>query len=66
MNRSGAPASCWLLCLIYVCYLLSHIACSALDGKIPLLALTGITSVIQVPPEMDENWWRYGGELMTK
>ena len=22
MNRSGAPANCWLLCLIYVCYLL--------------------------------------------
>ena len=41
MNRSGAPANCWLLCLIYVCYLLNHIACSALDGKIPLLALTG-------------------------
>ena len=35
MNRSGAPANCWLLCLIYVCYLLNHIACSALDGKIP-------------------------------
>ena len=43
MNRSGAPANSWLLCLIYVCYLLNHIACSALDGKIPLLALTGIT-----------------------
>ena len=26
-----------------MCYLLNHIACSALDGKIPLLALTGIT-----------------------
>ena len=36
MNRSGAPANCWLLCLIYVCYLLNHIVCSALDGKIPL------------------------------
>ena len=43
MNRSGAPANCWLLCLIYVYYLLNHIACTALDGKIPLLALTGIT-----------------------
>ena len=31
------------MCLIYVCYLLNHIACTALDGKIPLLALTGIT-----------------------
>ena len=43
MNRSGAPANCWLLCLIYVCYLLNHIACTALDGKIALFALTGIT-----------------------
>ena len=39
MNRSGAPANCWLLCLIYVCYLLNHIACTALDGKIPYLPL---------------------------
>ena len=37
MNRSGAPANCWLLCLIYVCYLLNHIACSALDGKSPFI-----------------------------
>ena len=48
MNRSGAPANCWLLCLIYVCYLLNHIACSALDGKIPLLALAGITPDISI------------------
>ena len=43
MNRSAARANCWLLCLIYVCYLLNHISCAALDGKIPLFALTGIT-----------------------
>ena len=48
MNRSGAPANCWLLFLIYVCYLLNHIACNALDGKIPLLALTGITVDISI------------------
>ena len=48
MNRSCAPANCWLLCLIYVCYLLNHIACTALDGKIPLLALTGITPDISI------------------
>ena len=48
MNRSGAPANCWLLCLIYLCYLLNHIACTALDGKIPLLALTGITPDISI------------------
>ena len=48
MNRSGAPANCWLLCLIYVGYLLHHIACTALDGKIPLFALTGITPDISI------------------
>ena len=48
MNRSGAPAICWLLYLIYVCYLLNHIACAALDGNIPLFALTGITPDISV------------------
>ena len=48
MNRSGAPANCWLLCLIYVCYLLNHIACAAVDGKIPLFALTGITPDISI------------------
>ena len=48
MNRSGAPANCWLLCLIYVCYLPNHIAGSALDGKIPFLALTGITPDISI------------------
>ena len=48
MNRSGAPANCWLLCLIYVCYLLNHIACTALHGKIPLLALSCITLDISI------------------
>ena len=48
MNRSGATADCWLLCLIYVCYLLNHIGCAALDGKIPLFALTGIKPDISI------------------
>ena len=48
MNRSGAPANCCLLCLIYVCYLLNHITCTALDGIVPLLALTGITPDISI------------------
>ena len=34
MNRSGAPTNCWLLCMIYVCYILNHIACGALNGSI--------------------------------
>ena len=37
MNRPFAPANCWLLCIIYVCYILDHIVCGALNGSIPLL-----------------------------
>ena len=48
MNKSGAPANCWLLCLIYMCYLLNNISCATLDGKIPLFALTGITPVFSI------------------
>ena len=48
MNRSGAPVNCWLLCHIYVCCLLNHIDCAALDGKIPLFALIGITTDISI------------------
>ncbi len=48
MNRTGAPANCWLLCIMYVCYLLNHIACSALNGSIPLLVLSGITPDISI------------------
>ena len=36
------------ICLIYVCYLLNHIACTALGGKIPLFALTSITPDISI------------------
>ena len=48
MNRSGAPSNCWLLCMIYVCYILNHIACGALNGSIPLLILYGITPDISI------------------
>ena len=48
MNRSGAPANCWLLCMIYVCHILNHITCGALNGSIPSLVLYGITPDIFV------------------
>ena len=48
MNRSGAPANCWLLCMIYDCYILNHIACGALNGSISLLALCVITPDISI------------------
>ena len=48
MNRSGAPANCWLLCMIYECYILNHIASGALNRSIPLLVLYGITPDISI------------------
>ena len=43
MNRTGAPAYCWLLCMMYVCLLLNHLACAALGLQIPLTVMDGQT-----------------------
>ena len=34
--------------MIYVCYILNHIACGALNGSIPLLVLYGINPDISI------------------
>ena len=36
MNRSGAPADCWLLCMIHASYILNHLSYEALGGNVPL------------------------------
>ena len=41
MNLTGAPAHCWLLCVLYVCSLVNATASPALGGLTPLQALTG-------------------------
>ena len=33
MNRTGAPADCWLLCMIHASYILNHLSCEALDPQ---------------------------------
>ena len=35
MNRTVAPAYCWLLTLQYVCYILSHMSTASLGGQVP-------------------------------
>jgi Reverse transcriptase (RNA-dependent DNA polymerase) len=42
MDRTGAPPSTWLLCLMYVCYLLNHTYNDNIKN-VPLTALTGET-----------------------
>ena len=38
----------YVLLVIYVCYILNHIACGTLNGSIPLLVLYGITPDISI------------------
>ena len=48
LNRTGAPAYCWLLCLAYVCFILNHVATESLQWKTPMQMLTGETSDISI------------------
>ena len=48
MNRTGAPAHCWLLTLQYVCYILSYMSTASLGGQVPLQVLHGDTPDISI------------------
>ena len=48
MNRTGAPADCWLLCMIHASYILNHLSCEALAGNVPLGMLYGISPDISI------------------
>ena len=48
MNRTGAPAHCWLLTLQYVCYILNHISTASLGGQVPLQVLYGVNPDISI------------------
>ena len=48
LNRTGAPANCWLLCMSYMCYLLNHICCDSLKVQICLTKLYGVTLDISI------------------
>ena len=48
MNRTGAPADCWLQCMIHPSYILNHLSCKALDGNVPLGMLYGVSPDISI------------------
>ena len=48
MNRTGAPAYCWLHTLHYVCYIIKHISTGSLGGQVPLQVLYGVTPDISI------------------
>lgn len=43
LNRTGAPAYTWLLCIQWICHVLNHLAAPLLNYRTPMEALTGIT-----------------------
>ena len=43
INRTGAPADFWLICMIHVSYILNHLSCKALDGNVPQDMLYGVS-----------------------
>jgi hypothetical protein len=48
MDRTGCYASCWLLALCYVMFVMNHLVNPALDWDIPLQRLTGNTVDISI------------------
>ena len=48
MNRTGAPAHCWLLTRQYVCYIVNHISTASLGGQVALQVLYGVTPDISI------------------
>jgi hypothetical protein len=54
LDRSGAPAYTWLLCLMYVCFLLNNTWCEAIDD-IPLRMSTGSTN--DISPLLCFHFW---------
>ena len=55
LNRTGAPAYTWLLCLVYVCFLLNLMASEVLNWQSPLARLTGSTP--DISPLLRFSFW---------
>jgi hypothetical protein len=56
LDRTGAPAHLWLLCLQYVCYLLNHTNNMAIDAVL-LTKLLG--STVDISPLLQFHFWEH-------
>ena len=52
LNRTGAPANCWLLCMSYACCILKHISSQSLNGQIQLTKIQSVPPYIGSFPEL--------------
>ena len=48
LDRTGAPNKLWLLCVLYVVFLLNQIACSTLNWRTPIEVAFGETPDVSV------------------
>ena len=55
MDRTGSPGYTWLLCLMYVYFILNFTICAALNGQVPMTHLTGSTQ--DISPLLYFHWW---------
>ena len=55
LDRTGSPCYVWLLCLMYVCFLLNHTASASLNYATPLQRATGSTP--DISPLLRFTWY---------
>ena len=55
LSRTSAPANTWLLCLLYVCFLLNYLVCQSLKWQTLLEALEGSTP--NISPSLHFSFW---------
>jgi hypothetical protein len=55
LDRTGAPSYTWLLCLMYVCFVLNFTVSSALNGGVPIQRATGSTN--DISPLLRFQFW---------
>ena len=55
LSHTSAPANTWLLCLLYICFLLNCLSCQSLQWRTPLEALEG--SIPDISPLLHFSFW---------
>ena len=55
LDRCGSLAYTWLLCMMYVCFILNRTATKSINYMVPLTVLTG--STVDISPLLRFTWW---------
>jgi hypothetical protein len=56
LDHTGSPSYLWLLCLMYVCFLLNITSSKDLNGSLPIKVLTG--SMNDISPLLNFRWYK--------